>query len=101
MQAIDSTYLLLTVAFSWSQRARVIFKATKQHATNLAKFVTIYKTLLLVQRRANGGKEKSADSFLAGLVGGYLVFGDRTAINEQVCEVNATHDYNSINTTKS
>jgi hypothetical protein len=64
----------------------VIFKATKQHATNLAKFVTIYKSLLLVQRRANGGKEKSADSFLAGLIGGYLVFGDRTAINEQVCD---------------
>lgn len=62
----------------------MIFKATKQHATNLAKFVTIYKSLLLLQRRANGGKEKSADSFLAGLIGGYVVFGDRTAINEQV-----------------
>ena len=62
----------------------MIFKATKQHATNLAKFVTIYKSLLLLQRRANGGKERSADSFLAGLIGGYIVFGERTAINEQV-----------------
>jgi hypothetical protein len=62
----------------------VIYKATKQHAINLAKFVTLYKTLLLIQRRANGGKEKNADSFLAGLIGGYVVFGDRTAINEQV-----------------
>ncbi|QRW00637.1 mitochondrial import inner membrane translocase subunit TIM17 [Ceratobasidium sp. AG-Ba] len=79
--------LLMAILFGrgdWSQRARVIFKATKQHATNLAKFVTLYKTLLLVQRRANGGKERSADSFLAGLIGGYLVFGDRTAINEQI-----------------
>ncbi|QRW27576.1 mitochondrial import inner membrane translocase subunit TIM17 [Rhizoctonia solani] len=79
--------LLMAILFGrgdWSQRAKTIFKATKQHATNLAKFVTIYKTLLLVQRRANGGKEKSADSFFAGLIGGYLVFGDRTAINEQI-----------------
>ncbi|CUA68200.1 peroxisomal membrane protein 4 [Rhizoctonia solani] len=79
--------LLMAILFGrgdWSQRARTIFKATKQHATNLAKFVTIYKTLLLIQRRANGGKEKSADSFFAGLIGGYVVFGDRTAINEQI-----------------
>ncbi|CCO27766.1 Peroxisomal membrane protein 4 AltName: Full=24 kDa peroxisomal intrinsic membrane protein [Rhizoctonia solani AG-1 IB] len=79
--------LLMAILFGrgdWSQRAKTIFKATKQHATNLAKFVTIYKTLLLIQRRANGGKEKSADSFFAGLIGGYLVFGDRTAINEQI-----------------
>ncbi|KAJ1309656.1 hypothetical protein OPQ81_006423 [Rhizoctonia solani] len=79
--------LLMAILFGrgdWSQRARAIFKATKQHATNLAKFVTIYKTLLLIQRRANGGKEKGLDSFLAGLIGGYVVFGDRTAINEQI-----------------
>ncbi|KAF8610795.1 peroxisomal membrane protein 4 [Ceratobasidium sp. AG-I] len=79
--------LLMAILFGrgdWSQRARMIFKATKQHATNLAKFVTIYKSLLLVQRRANGGKERSADSFLAGLIGGYIVFGERTAINEQI-----------------
>ncbi|CAE6437455.1 unnamed protein product [Rhizoctonia solani] len=79
--------LLMAILFGrgdWSQRAKMIFKATKQHATNLAKFVTIYKTLLLIQRRANGGKEKRADSFFAGLIGGYVVFGDRTAINEQI-----------------
>ena len=51
---------------------------------NLAKFVSLYKTFLLIQRKANGGKERSADTFIAGLLGGYLVFGDRTAVNEQV-----------------
>ena len=66
-------------------RAKSIFRATKQHALNLAKFVSIYKTLLLVQRKSNGGKERSADTFIAGLIGGYLVFGERTAVNEQVC----------------
>lgn len=51
---------------------------------NLAKFVTLYKTLLLVQKKMNGGKARSHDTFFAGLLGGYVVFGDRTAINEQV-----------------
>jgi len=65
-------------------RALAIFKATKTHALNLAKFVTIYKSLLLLQRKTNGGKERSADTFIAGLIGGYIVFGERTAINEQI-----------------
>lgn len=38
----------------------------------------------MIQKKANGGKERSADTFFAGLLGGYLVFGDRTAVNEQV-----------------
>jgi peroxisomal membrane protein 4 len=69
---------------SWKARTKTILKATKTHALNLAKFAFIYKTLLLIQRKANGGKERSLDTFVAGLVGGYTVFGDRTAINEQV-----------------
>lgn len=69
---------------SWSARARLIYRATKQHAFNLAKFVSIYKTLLLVQKRMNGGKERNIDTFIAGLIGGYVVFGDRNAVNEQV-----------------
>jgi len=48
------------------------------------KYVALYKTLVLVQKKANGGKERKFDTFFAGLVGGYLVFGDRNAINEQV-----------------
>ena len=62
----------------------VIYKATKQHAFNLAKFVSLYKILLLLQRKANGGKQRNADTFVAGLLGGYVVFGDRSAVNEQV-----------------
>jgi peroxisomal membrane protein 4 len=80
----------MAVIFSrapWRIRARQIFKATKHHALNLAKFVTIYKTLLLVQRSlngSNGGKPRSLDTFFAGLVGGWYVFGERTPVNEQV-----------------
>ncbi|KAJ7225846.1 Tim17/Tim22/Tim23/Pmp24 family-domain-containing protein [Mycena pura] len=68
----------------WKARARVIFRATKQHAFSLAKFVALYKTFMLIQQKANGGKPRSADTFLAGLLGGYIVFSDRSAVNEQI-----------------
>lgn len=79
-------YTFVTVANNrLKDRARFIYKATKQHGLNLAKFVTIYKTVLLLQRKgANGGKERSWDTFVAGLVGGWFVFGNRNAVNEQV-----------------
>ncbi|KAF8514514.1 Tim17/Tim22/Tim23/Pmp24 family-domain-containing protein [Gautieria morchelliformis] len=79
--------LLMSILFGrgdWKSRARQIFLATKQHALNLAGFVSIYKTLLLLQKRLNGGKERKSDTFFAGLIGGYIIFGDRTAINEQI-----------------
>jgi hypothetical protein len=69
---------------SWNERFKVILRASKQHATNLAKFVAIYKSLLILQRKINGGKGRPHDTFFAGLLGGYLVFGERNAINEQV-----------------
>ncbi|KAI0067837.1 hypothetical protein BV25DRAFT_1819283 [Artomyces pyxidatus] len=68
----------------WKARLQVIFRATKTHATNLAKFVTLYKTFLLLQKKTNGGKERPYDTFIAGLLGGYIVFGERNAINEQI-----------------
>jgi peroxisomal membrane protein 4 len=41
--------------------------------------------MLLMQRKlGNGGKERSMDTFIAGLVGGWFVFGNRNAVNEQV-----------------
>lgn len=75
---------LLCAIGSWKTRARVIANLTAQHAIGLAKFVTLYKTALLVQKKMNAGKTRPSDTFFAGLLGGYLVFGDRTAINEQV-----------------
>ncbi|OAX44858.1 peroxisomal membrane protein 4 [Rhizopogon vinicolor AM-OR11-026] len=79
--------LIMAILFGrgdWKSRLLVIYKATKQHALNLAKFVSLYKILLLLQRKANGGKQRSADTFVAGLLGGYVVFGDRSAVNEQI-----------------
>ncbi|KAG8930447.1 hypothetical protein FRC02_004158 [Tulasnella sp. 418] len=79
--------LIMAILFGkgdWKTRAESIFRATKTHALNLARFVSIYKALVLLQKKANGGKEGKADTFIAGLIGGYLVFGERTAINEQI-----------------
>ncbi|KAH9060847.1 peroxisomal membrane protein 4 [Lactarius vividus] len=79
--------LIMAILFGrgdWLTRLKVIFRATKQHALNLSQFVTIYKALLLLQRKLNGGKERPHDSFFAGMLGGYFVFGERNAINEQI-----------------
>lgn len=46
--------------------------------------MSLYKTVLLLQKKVNGGKERAYDTFIAGLLGGYIVFGERNAINEQV-----------------
>ncbi|TFY82067.1 hypothetical protein EWM64_g1947 [Hericium alpestre] len=79
--------LIMAILFGrgdWQTRLKVIFRATKQHAFNLAKFVSLYKTFLLLQKKLNGGKERPYDTFFAGLLGGYIVFGERNAINEQI-----------------
>lgn len=84
LKVADLLLCLRTLWCSWQTRLKTIYRATRQHALNLAKFVTLYKTLLLVQKKVNGGKERSSDSFIAGLIGGYVVFGERNAVNEQV-----------------
>lgn len=68
----------------WQSKANFIYKATKQHALNLARFVAIYKTALLAQKTMSGGKERASDTFFAGLLSGWFVFGERNAVNEQV-----------------
>jgi peroxisomal membrane protein 4 len=61
-----------------------IFKLTFQHARNLGVFVTIYKTLMYLQQSSRGGREERLDSFLAGLVGGCYIFGNDSAVVQQV-----------------
>jgi hypothetical protein len=90
---------------SWPEKVRAIYTATLTHAKNLAKFVTVYKLLLILQRRLRAGVgagagnaerggvagksvgakgvERGLDSFVAGLVGGYWVFGERTAVSRE------------------
>ncbi|KAJ3333708.1 Peroxisomal membrane protein 4 [Blyttiomyces sp. JEL0837] len=68
---------------SLQDKMKFILKATYQHSRNLAVFVTIYKSLMALQRLIKG-KENSGDSFVAGLVGGYIVFGEDNNINQQI-----------------
>ena len=62
----------------------LILKATKQHASNLGLFALIYKSTVLALRIL-AGKEGQYDSFVAGSLGGYVIFGRRkNAINQQI-----------------
>lgn len=63
--------------------ATSILDLTFQHARNLACFVTLYKSCLLLQKYIKG-KEHNADAFVAGVIGGYIVFGKDTPVNNQV-----------------
>ena len=68
----------------------MIAKATRIHAQNLAKFATIYKLTMLVLRRygATPGKEGPYDTLVAGMLGGYLVFGGRSPRTGRISSVN-------------
>lgn len=61
---------------SFRTKCWLVFKATRQHARNLGFFALMYKsTMLFLKHTSPTGKERHYDSFLAGLVGGYTVFG--------------------------
>jgi hypothetical protein len=69
------------------EKAQQIFTATKTHAKTLSLFVLTYKSCMLFLRHLHeDGKEARYDSFLAGLLGGYLVFGrgKQSSVNEQI-----------------
>ena len=70
------------------EKTLLVLKATRQHATNLAKFAVLYKSGMLALRSINGGKEDSTHAFLAGLGGGYWVFGHgkgaTSSVNQQI-----------------
>ena len=78
--------LVMTLLFrrdTVSKMTNNIFDLTFQHSRNLAFFVTIYKSLLYLQRLVKG-REDSIDSFLAGCIGGYIIFGKNTNVNNQI-----------------
>ena len=62
------------------EKLALIFRATRTHAQNLAKYASVYKLTMLLLKHLGGtpGKEGPYDTFVAGLVGGYLVFGRRS-----------------------
>ncbi|KAL2269759.1 hypothetical protein VTJ83DRAFT_1943 [Remersonia thermophila] len=81
--------IMLFRSGSFREKIRQIIRATRIHARNLAKFAFIYKgTCLLLKRFGPGqGKEGPYDSFFAGLLGGYLVFGQRSPRTGKISSV--------------
>lgn len=65
-------------------KVEAILRATYTHARNLGVFVFIFKSLLEIQKRLCKGVEHSYHHFVAGCIGGYLVFGDFNSINTQI-----------------
>ncbi|CAG8953767.1 hypothetical protein HYFRA_00006658 [Hymenoscyphus fraxineus] len=65
---------------TFEEKAALILKATRTHAQNLAKYATVYKLTMLALKHMGSepGKEGHFDTFFAGLLGGYLVFGRRS-----------------------
>ncbi|KAF3928131.1 hypothetical protein AA313_de0204343 [Arthrobotrys entomopaga] len=78
--------VLLFRSGTFREKAILILKATKTHARNLGTFVFLYKTCMLVFRHLNK-TESRYDSFIAGLIGGYSVFGrgGNSSVNQQIC----------------
>ena len=73
------------------EKIKIVLKATRTHARNLATFAFLYKTIMLILRHSPRAletpkKEASYDSFVAGLVGGYYVFGRgyQSSVNQQI-----------------
>ncbi|KAK9353773.1 Tim17/Tim22/Tim23/Pmp24 family-domain-containing protein [Lipomyces doorenjongii] len=80
--------LVMTFLFrngSFKDKMVLIVKATREHARNLATFVFIYKSTLYVLKSTNG-KQQDIDTFIAGLLGGYVVFGrgGKSSVNQQI-----------------
>lgn len=93
---------------SFKSKVLAILAATRQHATNLATFAFCYKTFMLFLHAMPSRtpspstmrptalplttkpfrKETSSDSFFAGLVAGYIVFGrgnkGKSSVNQQI-----------------
>lgn len=71
------------------EKLSLVFKATRSHAQNLAKFAVVYKSMMLVLKNfgATPGKEGPYDTFISGFLGGYLVFG-RPSRSGKISSVN-------------
>ncbi|CAI4217122.1 unnamed protein product [Parascedosporium putredinis] len=65
---------------TFRHKLSLVLRATKTHAMNLATFATIYKLTVMMLKKfgPTPDKEGPYDTFLAGLVGGYVVFGRRS-----------------------
>jgi hypothetical protein len=71
---------------TFRHKVSLILRATRQHARNLGLFALTYKSTMLALYHLNQQKEGHYDTLLAGLTGGYLVFGPgmHKSVNQQI-----------------
>ncbi|RDA83026.1 hypothetical protein CP532_6881 [Ophiocordyceps camponoti-leonardi (nom. inval.)] len=88
--AVYGTKVRFPHALVFRQKLALVLRATIKHASNLARFATIYKltTLALKHFGPTPGKEGPYDAFFGGLLGGYVVFGQRSRRTGRVSSVN-------------
>lgn len=81
-----SSMVFLFRSGSLRSKLHLIFKATRQHARNLALFAFLYKSCMLALRRLSPSrKEHAYDALISGALGGYAVFGrGRSSVNQQI-----------------
>lgn len=73
---MSSSMIFLFRSGSLRSKCLLVYKATRQHARNLGLFALVYKSaMLFLKHTSPTGKERHYDAFLAGLLGGYTVFG--------------------------
>ncbi|KAI9731963.1 MAG: hypothetical protein M1834_004414 [Cirrosporium novae-zelandiae] len=96
--AVYGTKVRFPHALVFRKKLFLVLRATRQHARNLATFAVCYKTTMLLLSRlppllsplpSNPDvltpKEGPYDTFLAGLLGGYVVFGRRmSSVSQQI-----------------
>lgn len=69
---------------SLREKITFILQATYQHARNLAICASLYRLLMTLLSKLQGGK-KSWHTFLSAFVCGYIVFGEENKVNTQIC----------------
>ncbi|CAK7202712.1 hypothetical protein SEUCBS139899_005439 [Sporothrix eucalyptigena] len=70
------------------EKVGLVLRATRHHASNLARFAIVYKTTCMILKYLADGKEGTYDSFIGGLLGGYIVFGGRSLRSGKISSIN-------------
>ncbi|TMS37933.1 hypothetical protein L596_004766 [Steinernema carpocapsae] len=65
------------------EKLKTVFKLTRMHATNLAKFVFSYKLVHGLLAKLQNGQQQW-HSFVAAFICGYFVFGENNGVNMQI-----------------
>lgn len=69
---------------SYTSKLNLVFEKTKEHCLLLAKWITLYKILLVVFRTSEKRKSSQWHQIVSGLIGGWYIWGNWTPIIQQI-----------------